>query len=64
MTGTQLAERYRVSSNWTRGSSMEKLAGKISGFLSPLSHKLWITAAIRRRTPRVLWNFTRVDQSL
>jgi hypothetical protein len=38
-------------------------AGMISGLRSPFSHRLWITAAIRRNTPRVRWNFTRVDQS-
>src|SRR5258707_2583656 len=35
ITGTQLSDRYRVSSNWTRGSSIEMFAGRISGFLSP-----------------------------
>ena len=39
-------------------------AGRISGFRSPFSHRLWITAAIRRSTPRVRWNFTSVDQSV
>ena len=43
---------------------MEKLPGMMSGFLSPFSQRLWITTAIRRNTPRVRWNFTRVDQSV
>ena len=43
---------------------MAMLAGRISGLRSPFSHRLWITAAIRRSTPRVRWNFTSVDQSV
>jgi hypothetical protein len=39
-------------------------AGRISGFLSPFSQSVWITAAISRNTPRVRWNFTSVDQSV
>jgi hypothetical protein len=35
---------------------MGMLAGRISGLRSPFSHKLWMTAAIGRRTPRVRWN--------
>ena len=64
MIGTQLSERYRVSSNWTRGSSIGMFAGRISGVLSPFSHRLWITAAISRSTPRVRWNLISVDQSV
>jgi hypothetical protein len=64
MMGTQLSERYRVSSNCTRGSSIGTVEGKISGLRSPFSQRLWITAAIRRSTPRVRWNFTSVDQSV
>jgi len=43
---------------------MEMFAGRMSGFLSPFSHRLWITAAISRSTPLVRWNFTSVDQSV
>ncbi|OPZ48626.1 MAG: hypothetical protein BWY92_01540 [Firmicutes bacterium ADurb.BinA052] len=42
---------------------MGMLAGSIIGFRSPFSHRLWITAAMRRRTPLVRWNFASVDQS-
>ena len=35
---------------------------RIAVALSPT--ELWITAAIRRNTPRVRWNFTSVDQSV
>ena len=31
---------------------------------SSLAHRLWMTAAIRRNTPRVRWNLTSVDQSV
>ena len=37
---------------------MGTFAGRMSGFRSPFSHRLWITAAIKRSTPRVRWNFT------
>ncbi|OQB76105.1 MAG: hypothetical protein BWX88_05376 [Planctomycetes bacterium ADurb.Bin126] len=43
---------------------MGMFAGRISGLRSPFCQRLWITAAMRRSTPRVRWNFTRVDQSL
>ncbi len=42
---------------------MAMLPGMISGLRSPFSHRLWMTAAMRRSTPRVRWNFTSVDQS-
>ena len=51
MIGTQLSARYRVNSNWTRASSIGIVEGRISGFRSPFSHRLWITAAINRSTP-------------
>ncbi len=64
MIGAQLSERYRVSSDCTRASSMGTVDGRISGFLSPFSQRLWITAAISRSTPRVRWNLSSVDQSV
>lgn len=36
---------------------MAMLAGMMSALRSPFSHRLWITAAINRSTPRVRWNF-------
>ena len=35
----------------------------MSGLRSPFSQRLWMTAAIKRSTPRVRWNVTSVDQS-
>lgn len=40
ITGTQLSDRYLVSSNCTRGSSIGMLDGMISGLRSPFSHRL------------------------
>ena len=53
-----------VASRAPDTAGIEMFAGRMSGVLSPFSHKLWITAAINRSTPRVRWNFSSVDQSV
>ena len=63
MMGCHAWSRFRVSSACTAASSRGTLAGRIIGDWSLPAQRAEITAAIKRSTPRVRWNPSRVDQS-
>ena len=58
----EAAERLRALAR-TAGASRPTAPGRISRPASLRAHRSWMTAAIRRSTPRVRWNRSSVAQS-
>lgn len=61
--GFHRSGRYCVISLLTRATSSGTVPGRMSGAASSLVHRACTTVLTRRRTPRVPWNRSSVDQS-